>query len=163
MVITALDRIETEAPWSYVMHWCTVWRGRVLEPQTRMSWCTTWGSTKYSSGTQLAERVLTELTLPIRRMFLWLHSNGWSQSNTATRSMRAHVARIQTLTEVADWRYLESMNNPSDNLTQGFVSCGSGAPSSVDGRWQLLPPAPRPSQPCLQLRRLNSESQPSLV
>lgn len=73
---------------------------------------------------QLARVLEKELTLPLARIVLWSDSTTvltWlhSQSCRYKVFVGARVAEIQELTENCTWRYVDSVNNPADDLTRG--------------------------------------------
>ncbi|XP_067654469.1 uncharacterized protein [Haliotis asinina] len=75
-------------------------------------------------GAQLADMLNRELTLPIERVTLWSISTtvlSWLKSDSCRYKVfvGTRVAEIQTLTNVADWRYVNTKDNPADDLTRG--------------------------------------------
>lgn len=75
-------------------------------------------------GARLCDFLRTELTLPIKRTILW------SDSTTVLTWLRAdscrfkvfvgtRVSKIQELTNCQDWRYVNTADNPADDLTRG--------------------------------------------
>lgn len=65
-----------------------------------------------------------ELTLHIRRVILWSDSTiilHWIKSEFCHYKVfvGTHVAEIQSLTSVSNWRYVDSVNNPADDITLG--------------------------------------------
>ncbi|XP_067660546.1 uncharacterized protein [Haliotis asinina] len=75
-------------------------------------------------GAQLADMLNRELTLPIERVTLWSDSTtvlSWLKSDSCRYKVfvGTRVAEIQTLTNVADWRYVNTKDNPADDLTRG--------------------------------------------
>ncbi|XP_067674964.1 uncharacterized protein [Haliotis asinina] len=75
-------------------------------------------------GAQLADMLNRELTLPIERVTLWSDSTtvlSWQKSDSCRYKVfvGTRVAEIQTLTNVADWRYVNTKDNPADDLTRG--------------------------------------------
>lgn len=76
------------------------------------------------SGAQLAAMLKAEITLPIRQVVYWSDSTTvltwlWSESCWYKVFVGTRIAEIQDLTEVMDWRYVSSQNNPTDDVTQG--------------------------------------------
>ncbi|XP_058508983.1 uncharacterized protein LOC131475122 [Solea solea] len=76
------------------------------------------------TGAQLASVLHTELTLPISRIMLWSDSTTvlhWIKSESCHYKVfvGTRVAEIQNLTEVSHWRYVDSANNPADDITRG--------------------------------------------
>lgn len=73
---------------------------------------------------QLARLLATELTLEIADAILWSDSTmvlTWfhSQSCRIKVFVAARVAEIQELTGNCTWRYVDSAQNPADDLTRG--------------------------------------------
>ncbi|KAI3358998.1 hypothetical protein L3Q82_015385, partial [Scortum barcoo] len=76
------------------------------------------------TGAQLASVLQTELTLPIRKIILWSDSTTvlhWIRSESCHYKVfvGTRVAKIQSLTDVSNWRYVDTMNNPADDITWG--------------------------------------------
>ncbi|XP_038053740.1 uncharacterized protein LOC119726178 [Patiria miniata] len=76
------------------------------------------------AGAQLADLVQKELTLPLDEVILWSDSTTvltWLQSESCRYKVfvGTRVAEIQTLTDVDKWRYVDTKNNPTDDLTRG--------------------------------------------
>ncbi|XP_038045171.1 uncharacterized protein LOC119719752 [Patiria miniata] len=76
------------------------------------------------AGAQLADLVQKELTLPLDEVILWSDSTTvltWLQSESCRYKVfvGTRVAEIQTLTDVDKWRYVDTKNNPADDLTRG--------------------------------------------
>lgn len=76
------------------------------------------------TGAQLASVLQTELTLPIRKIVLWSDSTTvlhWIKSESCHYKVfvGTRVAEIQSLTDVSSWRYVDSLNNPADDITWG--------------------------------------------
>lgn len=77
------------------------------------------------TGAQVAKAILTELTIPISKVFMWSDSTTilqWLQSESCRYKVfvGTRVAEIQSLTNVADWRYVDTSQNPADDLTRGL-------------------------------------------
>lgn len=77
------------------------------------------------TGAQLAKLIQTELTIPIQQVFLWSDSTTvlqWLRSESCRYKVfvGTRVAEIQTLTDVASWRYVDSARNPADDITRGL-------------------------------------------
>ncbi|XP_073669326.1 uncharacterized protein [Paramisgurnus dabryanus] len=75
-------------------------------------------------GAQLFNLLQTELTLKIRRATLWSDSTTvlyWLLSDSCRYKVfvGTRVAEIQELTKGQEWRYVDSLNNPADDLTRG--------------------------------------------
>lgn len=73
---------------------------------------------------QLANVLHTEFTLPIKNITLWSDSTTvlhWIRSESCHYKVfvGTRVAEIQSLTEVSNWRYVDSANNPADDITRG--------------------------------------------
>lgn len=78
------------------------------------------------TGAQLASVLQTELTLPIEQVFLWSDSTTvlhWLRSKSFRYKVfvGTRVAEIQTLTEVTNWRYVDSARNSADDITRGLT------------------------------------------
>lgn len=63
------------------------------------------------------------LNLPIRQTILWTDSTTvlhWLQADSCHNKVfvGARVSEIQTLTNSQDWKYVDSANNPADDLTR---------------------------------------------
>lgn len=76
------------------------------------------------AGAQLASVLHNELTIPIQRTTLWSDSTTvlhWIKSESCHYKVfvGTRVAEIQNLTEVSNWRYVDSANNPADDITRG--------------------------------------------
>lgn len=76
------------------------------------------------SGAQLANLLSSELTIPIQSVTLWTDSTtvlSWLTSDSCRFKVfvGSRVAEIQTLTETKGWKYVNSKNNPADDLTRG--------------------------------------------
>lgn len=78
------------------------------------------------TGAQLAQVIQNELTLPIDSVTLWSDSTTvlyWLTAESCRYKVfvGGRVAEIQTLTETAEWRYVDSANNPADHITRGLT------------------------------------------
>ncbi|XP_073719530.1 uncharacterized protein [Misgurnus anguillicaudatus] len=78
------------------------------------------------TGAQLARVLQTELTLPIEQVFLWSDSTTvlhWLRSDSCRYKVfvGTRVAEIQMLTEVTNWRYVDSARNSADDITRGLT------------------------------------------
>ncbi|KAM9802571.1 uncharacterized protein ACBT44_014811 isoform 3-T4 [Syngnathus typhle] len=76
------------------------------------------------TGAQMAQLLKSELTLPIQRVVLWADSTTvltWLQSESCRFKVfvGTRVAEIQDLTKGDTWRYVESAENPADDITRG--------------------------------------------
>ena len=72
----------------------------------------------------LARLLEGELTLPIEQTVLWTDSTTvftWLHSESCRFKVfvGTRVAEIQELTENCSWYYVDSKNNPADDLTRG--------------------------------------------
>ncbi len=75
-------------------------------------------------GAQLSSLLQTELTLLIRKTTLWTDSMTvlyWLLSDSCRYKVfvGTRVAEIQELTKGQEWHYVDSQNNPADDLTRG--------------------------------------------
>jgi len=76
------------------------------------------------TGAQLASVLRTELTLPIRKIPIWYDSTTvlhWIGSESCHYKIFVGtlVAEIQSLTEGSNWRFVDSANNPIDDIMRG--------------------------------------------
>ncbi|KAK7902058.1 hypothetical protein WMY93_018827 [Mugilogobius chulae] len=76
------------------------------------------------TGAQLASVLVTELTLPLRHVILWTDSTTvltWLQSDSCRFKVfvGTRITEIQELTSGHQWRYVDSSNNPADDITRG--------------------------------------------
>lgn len=74
------------------------------------------------TGAQLAKVIQTELTIPIHKVTFWSDSTTvlyWLTLESCRYKVfvGTRAAEIQTLTDMAEWRYVESVNNPADHIT----------------------------------------------
>ncbi|KAG1930137.1 hypothetical protein F2P79_022559 [Pimephales promelas] len=75
------------------------------------------------TGAQVAKVLTTELTVPIRQVVLWSDSTTvlhWLLADSCRYKVfvGTRVAEIQSLTDVNSWRYVDSGNNPADDITR---------------------------------------------
>ena len=75
-------------------------------------------------GARLCDLLRVELTLPIRHTILWSDSTtvlAWLQADSCRFKVfvGTRVSEIQELTNCQDWRYVNTVNNPADDLTRG--------------------------------------------
>ncbi|XP_053724599.1 uncharacterized protein LOC128760897 [Synchiropus splendidus] len=107
-------------------------------------------------GAKLAYLIEKELTLNLDRIVLWSDSTTvltclQSQSCRYKVFVGVRVAEIQELTEKCTWHYVESENNPADDLTRGKTLASLAEPN----RWVCGPtfllqsPDHWPEQPSL--------------
>lgn len=73
---------------------------------------------------QLTKVVLSSLALPISQTFYWCDSYivlAWLQAEPATWKtfVANRIATIQGLTDIRDWRYVNSAENPADLISRG--------------------------------------------
>lgn len=78
------------------------------------------------TGAQLAKVIQTELTIPIHKVTFWSDSTTvlyWLTSESCCYKVfvGTRVAETQTLTDMAEWRYVESVHNPADHITRGLT------------------------------------------
>lgn len=78
------------------------------------------------TGAQLVKLIQAELTIPIHEVICWSDSTTvlhWLQSESCRYKVfvGTRVAEIQTLTDVASWRYVDSPRNPADHITRGLT------------------------------------------
>ncbi|XP_038160417.1 uncharacterized protein LOC119796094 [Cyprinodon tularosa] len=76
------------------------------------------------TGAQLAKLLQHELTLRLDEVTLWTDSTTvltWIQSDSCRFKVfvGARVAEIQEISEAQSWRYVDSANNPADDITRG--------------------------------------------
>nr|XP_061832460.1 uncharacterized protein LOC133616862 [Nerophis lumbriciformis] len=88
------------------------------------------------TGAQLSSLLHKELTLCIAQTFLWTDSTTvltWltSQSCRFKVFVGTRVSEIQELTASHTWRYVDTANNPADDLTRGKTLAELAAPN----RW----------------------------
>lgn len=75
-------------------------------------------------GAQLSSTLQSELTLRIRNVIYWSDSTTvftWLKSESCRYKVfvGTRIAEIQDLTDVNSWRYVDSQNNPADDITRG--------------------------------------------
>ncbi|XP_026101210.1 uncharacterized protein LOC113072449 isoform X1 [Carassius auratus] len=93
------------------------------------------------SGAQLKTQLQKELTLPLRHTVLWTDSTtvlSWIQSESCHFKVfvGTRVAEIHELTNTTAWRYVDSAQNPADDLTRGKTLKDLAKPN----RWSHGPP-----------------------
>ncbi len=76
------------------------------------------------TGAQLAHLLQWELTVNIARVILWTDSTTvltWIHSDSCRFKVivGTRITEIQELTNSKDWRYVDSLNNPADDITRG--------------------------------------------
>jgi transposase InsO family protein len=93
------------------------------------------------AGAQLAKLVRDELTLSINQTILWTDSMTvleWIQSDSCRYKVfvGTRVTEIQELTDHSSWRYVNTQDNPADDITRGKTLQSLAEPS----RWSQGPP-----------------------
>ncbi|XP_076857121.1 uncharacterized protein LOC143511024 [Brachyhypopomus gauderio] len=76
------------------------------------------------TGAQLAKLLHSELTLTLRYTIMWSDSTtvlSWIRSDSAQYKVfvGTRIAEIQEHTDISDWRYVPSAQNPADDITRG--------------------------------------------
>ncbi|XP_046556736.1 uncharacterized protein LOC124265959 [Haliotis rubra] len=92
-------------------------------------------------GAQLSETLTSELTLPITSVTLWSDSTtvlSWLKSDSCRYKVfvGTRVAEIQNMTEDHSWRYVNTRDNPADDITRGLTLSEL---SSTNSRWRHGP------------------------
>lgn len=92
------------------------------------------------AGAQLAKLLNDELTLTIQQTILWTDSTTmleWLQSDSCRFKVfvETRVSEIQELTEHSAWRYVDTQQNPADDITRGKSLLSFTGP----GRWSQGP------------------------
>ncbi|XP_026056216.1 uncharacterized protein LOC113041867 [Carassius auratus] len=93
------------------------------------------------AGAQLAKLVRNETTLSISQTILWTDSLTvleWIQSDSCRYKVfvGTRVSEIQELTDHRSWRYVNTQDNPADDITRGKSLQSLAEPS----RWSQGPP-----------------------
>ncbi|XP_038074871.1 uncharacterized protein LOC119742774 [Patiria miniata] len=93
------------------------------------------------AGAQLSSLLQQELTLPLEDIVLWSDSTTvltWLKSESCRYKVfvGTRVAQIRTLTDVDQWRYVDTKNNAADDLTRGKSLLSLSQPC----RWRDGPP-----------------------
>ncbi|KAM9735349.1 uncharacterized protein ACNS7B_014625 [Menidia menidia] len=93
------------------------------------------------TGAQVATLLRRELTLPLHDINLWSDSTTvltWIQSESCRFKVfvGTRVSEIQELTSECSWRYVDSSNNPADDITRGKTLMEI----AENGRWKDGPP-----------------------
>lgn len=88
------------------------------------------------TSAQLANFLSQELTIPIEKVTLWIDSTTvltWIQSESCRYKVfvGTRVAEIQELTELHSWRYVDSLNNPADDITRGKALTELANPTKI--------------------------------
>jgi len=120
------------------------------------------------TGAQLAKLIQTELTIPIQQTFLWSDSTTvlqWLRSESCRYKVfvGTRIAEIQTLTDVASWRYVDSARNPADDITRGLRLSELAHPhrwisgpdflSQPYDQWPTMPTAAEAEPDTVELRK----------
>lgn len=76
------------------------------------------------TGAQLSKRINSELTVTIDRTYLWSDSTvvlTWLQSESCRYKVFVanRIVEILELTLASEWRYVDSKQNPADDITRG--------------------------------------------
>lgn len=76
------------------------------------------------AGVQLAKLLKDEITLSIQQTILWTDSTTvleWLQSYSCGFKVfvGTRVSEIQELTEHSTWQYVNTQQNPADDITRG--------------------------------------------
>ncbi|XP_054869388.1 uncharacterized protein LOC129349632 [Amphiprion ocellaris] len=93
------------------------------------------------TGAQLARVLETELAIPPEHITLWSDSTTvlyWIKSDSCRYKVfvGTRVAEIQSLTNPAQWQYVDSPSNPADDITRGLTL----QDMVQDHRWKKGPP-----------------------
>ena len=114
------------------------------------------------TGAQLADLLGKELTMPIQKIIMYSDSTTvlrWLQSDSCRYKVfvGTRVSEIQTLTDVQNWHYVDTANNPADDITRGKSvaelcqesSWRNGPPflSQPPHQWPLSPFTDQPEDP----------------
>jgi hypothetical protein len=88
-------------------------------------------------GAQLADTISKEITMPIESVTLWSDSTtvlSWLQSDSCRYKVfvGTRVSEIQDLSDIQNWKYVKTEDNPADDLTRGKTLTELCAPS----RWR---------------------------
>lgn len=78
------------------------------------------------TGAQLARVIETELAVPPEHITLWSDSTTvlhWIKSESCRYKVfvGTRVAEIQNLTNPVQWRYVDTLSNPADDITRGLT------------------------------------------
>lgn len=89
------------------------------------------------AGAQLAQLLRRELGITLQQISLWTDSTTvleWLQSESCRFKVfvGVRVAEIQELTDPLSWRYVDSSNNPADDITRGKTLIDLSQPN----RWK---------------------------
>nr|XP_055033759.1 uncharacterized protein LOC129422083 [Misgurnus anguillicaudatus] len=121
------------------------------------------------TGAQLAKVLQTELTIPIHKVTFWSDSTTvlyWLTSESCHYKVfvGTRVAEIQTLTEMAEWRYVDSRNNPADHITRGLTLTDLAGPHqwSSGPAFLVQPPDQWPTMPKCECEPDSSELKKSV-
>ncbi|GAA6094678.1 uncharacterized protein LOC110437994, partial [Tachysurus ichikawai] len=113
---------------------------------------------------QLAKVLQTELSIKICTVTLWSDSTTvltWLASESCRYKVfvGTRVAEIQTLTDTAEWRYVDSAHNPADHITRGLTLTQLASPHqwSTGPDFLLQPSDQWPSTPVIEVEPHSSE------
>ncbi len=116
------------------------------------------------TGAQLAKVIQTELSLNLHTVTLWSDSTtvlNWLTSESCRYKVfvGTRIAEIQTLTDTAEWRYIDSAHNPADHITRGLTLTQLASPHQwSSGPDFLLQPSDQwPSTPVTEVESEISE------
>ncbi len=116
------------------------------------------------TGAQLAKVIQTELSLNLHTVTLWSDSTTvlnclTSESCCYKVFVGTRIAEIQTLTDTAEWRYIDSAHNPADHITRGLTLTQLASPHQwSSGPDFLLQPSDQwPSTPVTEVESEISE------
>ncbi|XP_059364848.1 uncharacterized protein LOC132103769 [Carassius carassius] len=117
------------------------------------------------TSAQLAQFLKQELTIAIETVTLWTDSTTvltWIQSESCRYKVfvGTRVAEIQELTELHSWRYVDSSNNPADDITRGRMlkELANSDMWSRGPRFLREPPDHWPVKPLVEVREDTSET-----
>ena len=116
------------------------------------------------AGAQLAQLLQRELTLNLQHLTLWTDSTTvlerlQSESCRFKVFVGTRVAEIQELTNPNSWRYVDSVNNPADDVTRAKTL----VELSTHGRWSHNGPHFLQQPPDTWPVRPNSSAQQDLT
>ncbi|GAA6093679.1 uncharacterized protein LOC113069085, partial [Tachysurus ichikawai] len=116
------------------------------------------------TGAQLAKVIQTKLSIKICTVTLWSDSTTvltWLASESCRYKVfvGTRVAEIQTLTDTAEWRYVDSAHNPADHITRGLTLTQLASPDqwSTGPDFLLQPSDQWPSTPVIEVEPHSSE------
>nr|XP_055064967.1 uncharacterized protein LOC129447318 [Misgurnus anguillicaudatus] len=116
------------------------------------------------SAAQLAQTIEKELSIKTDRTILWSDSTTvltWLKSESCRFKVfvGTRIAEIQELTEQSEWRYVDSAQNPADDVTRGKTLAELAMPNrwSQGPTFLLKEPDKWPSWPCSETTQDLSE------